>query len=776
MTYIRFLLSLDIQEIIFIFKFFLEILCMIFLWIILGYPLVKKIMPSIKVDEKGYYSFAVGITIYGFCAFILGICGILTPLILVISIGIILLSGYYALYITTNSVKKQHLKFLIRRKYPINIVLLMILILAIFIGLGILATLPPMGADDGGWHLYLPKIFSQTGKIEVIENALNPAYDIFMEVIYTTLFWIDNTGRLCQVLEFCFFIASLIVLVSEAKKAYDIKVGILAVILISSCTLILWQTRNAYIDQAYTFYSLLSIFACRNYLLSDDINWVIFSGIFLGTSSTIKYNGLFFCLIIGLIVLVKAIKLKKVKPLIALTSTAAFICVPNYFFNWIKTGNPVFPYFPEIFPSQVWPADRYIDFFGRMNDAYGVEKTFVNFLKLPILITKNMELFVAEGYINPVIWGLLLCSVAYSLHRREKNILFFDFISVMFLLYWFIGSQQLRYLAIICFIVAIPCGYICNRFINIFKNKYIKEIVYSGICIGMLCVPYIYLQENLVSINNYPNTKEETDTYLMNCMYPYEAIDYLNEYDKNAVCYSLDCERLNFYSEFYRVGDHNSYYNHYDMFFGKDGKELYRVYKEYGVNYFLWVDVNNHGYTVPNDEYFESHFMPVYVDAHAILYKLADLGYSENVGGDEMLLNGSLDTDDNGATADWYSYYGGWFQNKDRLVIPENSQMFQRVELDNTDIKAGDILRLKMNAACEAGGTIEMTISWFKEDEFITNTYESFKTNESEEEYICDLSVKKYADSLVVMLTSSEGENEIQDISLKKMIYTENKK
>jgi hypothetical protein len=761
----------------------------VFLFLFVAFFTGRIILKRFQIKnslERLIFSLSTGIGAIGTLGFLFGFIGLLriqyfVPFLLG---ALFILYTYSFIHKTEKGSIKEFLGktandagLYLKSKKGIITVIFIILIFVMLLPLASLPVYPSTGFDDGTLHLLAAKTYEHTGKIVIMAEQHMPTYSIFMEVIYAILFFFTKDGITCQILQLCLFFLTGLTVFSISMKYFNGRVGLLAAALWFSSPLVLWQGIYAYIDISFTFFIIVAVYALLIYIYENKKIYLSLCGALLGIASSIKYNGLAFCAIIGLLVIVYSIRRKSFKSVFIYGIPIIVFLLPCFGFNYIETGNPVFPFYPQIFGSKVWPLQNSLDFMNSITTGYGVPKTVVNFLKLPILVVSNKSLFFGEGVVN-ITFSLLLPFVVILGLRKSRISQVLVLIGTLFMLFWFTGSQVLRYIGVVLPLFSIPSAVIVDKAIRNYvqaRFQYVSALLVSMMLFSCASGWGLIQSSRRPGI---PVTETATKEYLNAYMFPYEGISWLNNHDSDSTCYQLFAENLAFYADFTWIGSHFSYNNYLDIITSKTtGRDLYESLKSCGADYFLYTD-HRYQYQLPKDDFFKKHFVPVWAEANGILFKLYDEPHEEDLA-ENIIKNPHFEALDNdGKPLFWFDYATTTVKkenNHTAVIVSSQSTPYQIIDYLENKIKADSLLKFSISANSASGnGSVEIYISWMNNDRFITSSTIKFNLNSSEDNYVAYMTAKNTANRMIVFLRSQTGEASVSDISLNSVSFSEN--
>lgn len=308
-------------------------------------------------------------------------------------------------------------------------------------GLAVLAgVLSPETANDSlCYHLHLPKRFLAGGFIGPLPYEINSLFPFLMEMLYTL--GLALQGVACA--KFFHFAAGLLgaltVLVMARRQA-GAQAGWCAAVLFFTTPGIVNQMGTTYVDAGFACFTALALAAFLRWQENRDLPWLILSGIFLGFSLSIKYLAVISALALALWMVWALVRAKTapktIAACLAVFAAAAFVfCGYWYVRSWIHFGNPVYPYFYQVFKS----GDPTITY-----DDIGVPKTLAALAMVPWTATMHPERFDGFGSQLGPAYLAFLPLVLLLLRRPGPARGMFYFVLFYFVCWFFLG-QSLRF-------------------------------------------------------------------------------------------------------------------------------------------------------------------------------------------------------------------------------------------------------------------------------------------------------------------------------------------
>jgi len=321
-----------------------------------------------KIDmnrgEEILTSFALGLGLTGLFTFTFGIFGIVnatlyalwTLLGLGLFIYTVLRRWYPFPFISSSFFKK-----------PLNIFALIILIPFI------LQLIPPLvspvvSTDALEYHLLIPKIFLNSGKIHYIPSLVESNYPCLVEYIYLLIMPLAG-DVVCKTLHFwggIFILFSMGGLIGKVSPKSSRFLGPALFLSMPVFVIILGWAWN---DAFFIFFLLLSIGFLLNYHLASaekrSPRILFMAGIMAGLASWMKYTIVMVLAVLIILFIIAILRWRwKWHHLFWFFLPLGLISLLVFVKNWVFTGNPFYPFLNGIFNSPYWneTAAKYFHF------------------------------------------------------------------------------------------------------------------------------------------------------------------------------------------------------------------------------------------------------------------------------------------------------------------------------------------------------------------------------------------------------------------------------
>lgn len=438
----------------------------------LGYRILKMMrLSNFDKTEEVIYSIGIGLATIAYLVFLIGISGLLYKWV-IISL-LILLSLLFRGTVRIRKNKKLSLK---------NLPWELLIFLPWFIIVFLTALSPPIDWDGLAYHLAVPKLYISAHKIYWVQFIHHSNFPFLMEMLYTIPLILGMVDA-CKLFHLTFALLILVFIYEQLRK--HSRVGsILALLFLTQMVLFSWESSIAYNDLAFSFYVLIALVS---FLKERNLLAGLSMGFALGT----KHLALSFLITILLLLpFYKEQKLslainwrESLRRILALLIPALLLALPWYLKSYIYTGNPVYPFFYNIFGGRLWSAEA-ASAYREAQLSIGTGRDIVSFILLPWNLAFHPEKFFDPGanrffvLIGPVF--LAFC----PLLLLEPLYLLFVLLSG---LQWFLLSQNIRYLLPILVILPLP---LAKRLSDFWKKPF--NMLFGSI-LGISYLLHIFL-------------------------------------------------------------------------------------------------------------------------------------------------------------------------------------------------------------------------------------------------------------------------------------------
>lgn len=412
------------------------------------------------------FAIAILIGIYSYIIFILGLLGILyKSYILILS-----LAWLVFVLVWIARAKREKLPKLGR----ISLLFLIIIVFEILVNL--IGTLGPELAFDALWyHLTLPKLYLESHSIYFVPGGLlyYSAMPKLVEMLYIPALAL-GVEIVAKLVHFSFGVFSALAIYLFAKRYMPALFAILAALIFYGNLVVAWESTTAYVDLARTFFEITALWGFLLWAETKKSQWLIESAVILGLAVASKVLAVGSIFIFTVLIIYIHLNKKEAPKILTITKdilvswcASLLVVAPWLVFAFVNIGNPVYPFF-----SNIYPVGIKIDL---LNPIRFVSQTFELFTSAADPISPLYITFL------PVIFFL------YKKMGNEMRILFWY--SILSLIVWYVtprtggGRFILPYLPAFSILVAFAIFQMRKKR-NFLTASIILVIVTSFITIG----------------------------------------------------------------------------------------------------------------------------------------------------------------------------------------------------------------------------------------------------------------------------------------------------
>ena len=363
---------------------------------------------------------------------------------------------------------------------------------------------PPLYWDELVYHLFIPKTYISSHRF------VSPEYLIYFDaphninIFYGFISSLFGNTSLCVFFHSFMGIGSTLLIYLLGRKYFSSGAGKIAALIFITAPAITKELRIAYVDLGSTFFFLLSIYTFMKGYENKSLKYFSLAGIFLGFTIGIKYPAIY-CAVTFLPFFFFPLKEEKRKYLFIFWGTTFITFFPWLLKNFIMTGNPIYPNLYVLFEGKNWNRNLSI----LLNEwlqgmGMGMGHNFNDFFKLPWRLSVKgwyqYELFadtISPFFFFPLIFLPLVILREYKESKINLKIFIFLGMGLIFLICWFYGSQQVRFLIPGLALFAIVSGYaidsILSSIINFLKIKESPDKQIIPLNKWLLLVTYIFI-------------------------------------------------------------------------------------------------------------------------------------------------------------------------------------------------------------------------------------------------------------------------------------------
>lgn len=327
--------------------------------------------------------FIVGTGFWGWLLFFPGVLGWLTPQVLwgLTMPGVILLS--LSKNFCSVSDLWRNIPHLRNRQIAFSALLLFVVLLMDLLE----GVSPPADADTLAYHATIPKYFADLGRVEFLPTAVSGAIPLLTHLIYTSAYIMGGELALTLWLMISGWATALLVFAYAARYVGN-HASILLAILFLTTPAILFSGGNGHVEVRAAGYVLAACIFLGDSRQSGSLKNFVLIGLLAGSFIATKYFGLVFTASLGVAII---LYLRRPGPAIVYSLFAILAGFQWYLWNYLHTGDPVFPSLFTLLGAPdgpYWTAEFSESFAAYYSDAEKVlPTTLKNWLLYPVYAT-----------------------------------------------------------------------------------------------------------------------------------------------------------------------------------------------------------------------------------------------------------------------------------------------------------------------------------------------------------------------------------------------------
>ncbi len=298
------------------------------------------------------------------------------------------------------------------------------------------------------YHLGVPQVYALEGKVVELPECVHSHFCHGVEMLYTLALVIAGQP-LPQLMHFLSALLTAALLFGLGRRVGGPTCGWLASLFFYALPLVSLESGHAMSDLFATLYAFAAVYAAMRWLDSQYSPLLTLTGCFVGLAAGAKLSTLLFLLPLGVLVLVRTCWLSRsnrgaVRDLV-LCGTASLLTVsPWLVFEWSRTGNPLFPFYNNVFRSPLWePVNEALDL-----ALSGIGQSVSGLFLLPWHVTAGAGVFGDHGWGG--LEGLAFISLPLTVllwdRRLWRQVWLPGGVLLGGCLVWYMRAQVLRYL------------------------------------------------------------------------------------------------------------------------------------------------------------------------------------------------------------------------------------------------------------------------------------------------------------------------------------------
>jgi 4-amino-4-deoxy-L-arabinose transferase-like glycosyltransferase len=474
----------------------------------------------------------------------------------------------------------------------------------------VLALYPPTVFDETLYHLPIARAFAATRSVPFLPDLRVPVFPSLNELLFAGMLLLaDDVST--HLIQFVSTLAAAALLIEWGRRSFSPAAGWLAAAAFLGNPIVVHLSGTGYVEPLLTLFITASLYTLERWRESGRTAWLVLAALFAGSASGVKYLGLFFVGAVFLAALPSVVRERRWRDLAIASAVALAVLAPTYGRILSYTGNPLFPFFPEVFGSGLWDPQA--------APSRTLEVRVIEYLRIPWTVLFDRR---SVGWQPPYSPAYLLASplLVFGFIRIPK-IRWLLGMALAYSLLFHLLPPDSRYLAIVLPLVSLALGASLGGWR--LGSWRIPAVV------AILLLPgWIYSLYGIHREGPLPVSPAEREAYLRKELPAYAAVQHLDGLrGKDYVAYGIYAENLVYHADGTLLGDWNGPASYFRVLPALRDPELFhRRLREMDADYLLIV--RGKGIRLPQGPEWSRCFRRIYSDRWADIYLLREFCHS----------------------------------------------------------------------------------------------------------------------------------------------------
>jgi hypothetical protein len=223
----------------------------------------------------------------------------------------------------------------------------------------VLSLYPPLGFDQTMYHLPTARAFAETGGLPFVAALRFPVFPALAEVMNAVVL-LAASAEATQVTGVLAYAACVSLAWAWARRESTPAGAWLAAAVLAGSPIGWYLASTGYVEPLLALFGLASLAAADRSREESGVAWLILAGLLAGSAAGVKYLGLYFVPAAAALALPSEQRLIDWRRLAIYGAAAAAALAPTYLRLVAHTGNPVFPFYPQIFGDSPWLVPEFL--------------------------------------------------------------------------------------------------------------------------------------------------------------------------------------------------------------------------------------------------------------------------------------------------------------------------------------------------------------------------------------------------------------------------------
>jgi len=554
--------------------------------------------------ERWVFGGALGLGVLGQAALLLGLCGALRrgP---VAALAALALVGCWCSRRAPAGDGAPEATRPRRRQVAVGLALAAAALTPLFLA----ALYPPTAFDETLYHLPTARAFAESGEVRFLSDLRVPVFAQLGDLLMATvLLWSGETATHLVALLATLLTAGLLAV--WGRRLGRPLAGACAAALFLGNPVVVYLAGTGYIEPELALFITGAMFAADRWREARDPRWLVAAAFLAGCAASTKYLGLPFVAVVALWPLLYAPHGRRGRDTSLALLVAAAAMAPTYARLVYWTGNPVFPFLPEVFGTSPWASLE--------ATAAGPWQRLRSSVTLPWDVVFRR---VAAGWMPPhsplYLLGLPLLAIGgWTMPWVRRMIL-------LCAAYLLVAPANARYAVAVLPLASLALAVAGAGILDRVPRQALRSRVSAWtLCVLLFLPGWLYAGYELRRGGPLPVTATAREAYLLARLPVYPAIRYLNQTrGERYVAYQVGAEQMLYFARGRLLGDHTGPASYAKLLTGApDAEAVIQRLRGWGVDHL--VVAREARRVLPGDPATWHGVRRVYSDAHAEVFEL----------------------------------------------------------------------------------------------------------------------------------------------------------
>ena len=474
----------------------------------------------------------------------------------------------------------------------------------------LLALYPPAAFDETLYHLPYAREFVRNGGVPFLPDLRYPVFPQLAEILCAAVLALTGRDVATHLVPWLATGTSAALLVAWGRRISMGDTGWIAAALFLGYPIVAYLGVTGYVEAELTLFVTAGLYALERWRDARQGGWLVLAAVFAGSAAATKYLGLFFVAAFAVELALAALPGQRARTLLRFAALSLLVLAPWYVRIWVHTGNPVFPFLPQVFGASAWTAEQ-------LSATPGLGERLVELPRLPWDVLFERENVGFQPPFSPVVLlGLPLVAIGAWRDRRLRRL---AILALAYVLAALALPPDVRYLAAVLpalsLALAVELGFRMHRW---------RGSVPAALCLLFLLPSWIWAGYRFARQGALPVTAEQREAYLARALPVWPALRFLNRTrGSDYTVYAFHAENMSYFADGRFLGDWNGPARFTRLVpHLNDPAALWQELRRLGAGHLLVA--RGMGVHLPvRDPAFQRLFRRIYSDAAAEVYELA---------------------------------------------------------------------------------------------------------------------------------------------------------